>query len=181
MIVYWKRVKEFWKRKSSRLKVKSSFYPSISGVLFHCRTCALSHIPVVSYLTYIYCILVGSAAHIVLSECHLTHWGRVTHKCVGNLTIIGSDNGLSPGRRQAIIWTNVRILLFGPLETNCSEIWIEVNIVSYMKMHWKISSVKLRTICLGLNVISRSVGPMVTTWTKWTTYIKWYFKWRIRI
>ena len=25
----------------------------------------------------------------------LTHWGRVTHICVGNLTIIGSDNGLS--------------------------------------------------------------------------------------
>ena len=33
----------------------------------------------------------------------LTHWGRVTHMCVGNVTIIGSDNGLSPGRRQAII------------------------------------------------------------------------------
>ena len=36
----------------------------------------------------------------------LTHWGRVTHICVGNLTTICSDNGLSPGRRQAIIWTN---------------------------------------------------------------------------
>ena len=35
--------------------------------------------------------------------CELSHWGRVTHICVGNLTIIGSDNGLSPGRRQAII------------------------------------------------------------------------------
>ena len=33
----------------------------------------------------------------------LTHWGRVTHICVGNLTTIGSDNGLSPDRRQAII------------------------------------------------------------------------------
>ena len=30
----------------------------------------------------------------------LTHWGRVTHVCVGNLTIIGSDNGLSPGGRS---------------------------------------------------------------------------------
>ena len=30
----------------------------------------------------------------------------MTHEYVGNLTIIGSDNGLSPGRRQAIIWTN---------------------------------------------------------------------------
>ena len=25
--------------------------------------------------------------------CRLTHWGRVTHICVGNLTSIGSDNG----------------------------------------------------------------------------------------
>ena len=33
----------------------------------------------------------------------LTHWSRVTHICVGNLTIIGLDNGLSPGRRQAFI------------------------------------------------------------------------------
>ena len=33
----------------------------------------------------------------------LTHWGRVTHICVSKLTIFGSDNGLSPGRRQAII------------------------------------------------------------------------------
>ena len=47
-----------------------------------------------------------------------THWGRVTHICVGNLTIIGPDNGLSPGRRQAITWTNAGILLIGPLGTN---------------------------------------------------------------
>ena len=32
----------------------------------------------------------------------LTHWGQVTHMWVGDLTITGSDNGLSPGRRQAI-------------------------------------------------------------------------------
>ena len=56
----------------------------------------------------------------------LTHWGRVTHICVGNLTIIGSDNGLSPGRHQAIIWTNAGILLIGPLGTNSSEILIEI-------------------------------------------------------
>ena len=39
----------------------------------------------------------------------LTHWDRETHICVGKLTIIGSDNGLSPGRRQTIIWTNAGI------------------------------------------------------------------------
>ena len=33
----------------------------------------------------------------------LTHSDRVTYICVGELTIIGSDNGLSPGRRQALV------------------------------------------------------------------------------
>ena len=46
----------------------------------------------------------------------LTHWGRVTHICVNKLTVIGSDNGLLPDRRQAIIWTNAGILLIGTLE-----------------------------------------------------------------
>ena len=54
----------------------------------------------------------------------LTHWGRVTHICVNKPTIIGSDNGLSPGRRQAIIWTNAGIMLIRPLGTNFSEILI---------------------------------------------------------
>ena len=70
----------------------------------------------------------------------LTHWGRVTHICVSKLTIIGPDNGLSPGRRQAIIWTNDGILLIGPLGTNFSEILIEIYIFSFKKMHLKMSS-----------------------------------------
>ena len=60
----------------------------------------------------------------------LTHWGRATHTCVGKLTIIGSDNGLSPGRRQAITWTNAGIVLIGPLGTNFSEILIEIQAFS---------------------------------------------------
>ena len=40
----------------------------------------------------------------------------MTHICSGNLTIIGSDNGLLPSLRQAIIWTNAGILLIRPLE-----------------------------------------------------------------
>ena len=56
----------------------------------------------------------------------LTHWGLATHICVGKLTIIGSDNGLSPGRRQAIIWTIAGILLIGPLGTNFSKILIGI-------------------------------------------------------
>ena len=45
----------------------------------------------------------------------------MTHICVGKLTIIGSDNGLSPGRRQAIIWTNDGILLIRTLENVVCE------------------------------------------------------------
>ena len=68
----------------------------------------------------------------------------MTHICVGKLTIIGSDNGLSPGRRQAIIWTNAGILLIGPLGTNFSEILIATETFSFKKMHWKMSSAKWR-------------------------------------
>ena len=79
----------------------------------------------------------------------LTHWGRVTHICVSKLTIIGSDNGLSPGRRQAIIWTNAGILVIRTLGTNFSEILGEIRAFSFKKMHLKISSVKWRSFCPG--------------------------------
>ena len=97
---------------------------------------------------------------VVVAVC-LTHWGRVTHICVAKLTIIGSDNGLSPGRRQAIIWTNAGILLIRPLGTNFSEILIRIQTFSFKKMHLKMSSPKWRPFCLGLNVLiscDRSVG-----------------------
>ena len=84
---------------------------------------------------------------------HLTHWGRVTFICVGKLTIIGSDNGLSPDRRQAIIWTNAGLLLIGPLGTNFSEILIEILTFSFRKMCLNVSSAKWRPFCFGLNVL----------------------------
>ena len=77
----------------------------------------------------------------------------MTHICVGNLTIIGSDNGLLPDRRQAIIWTNARILLIGPLGTNFSEILIEIHAFAFKKVHLNMSSGKWRPFCLGLNVL----------------------------
>ena len=66
---------------------------------------------------------------------YITLWGRVTHICVGKLTIIGSDNGLSPRRHQAIIWTNVEILLIRPLGKKMSEILVEVHAFSLKIMH----------------------------------------------
>ena len=84
----------------------------------------------------------------------LTHWGGVTHICVSKTAIIGSDNGLSPGRRQAVIWTNAGILLIGTLGTNFSEILIECLSFSFKKMHMKMSSGKWWPSCLGLNVLT---------------------------
>ena len=83
----------------------------------------------------------------------LTHRGRVTHICVSKLTIIGSDNGLSPDRRQAIIWTNAGLLFIGSLGTNFSEILIEILTFSFKKMRLKVSSAKRRPFCFGLNVL----------------------------
>ena len=74
----------------------------------------------------------------------LTHWGRVTHICVNKFTINGSDNGLSHGWRQAIIWTNAGILLIRTLGTNFSEILTEIHAFSFKKMHLKMSSAKWR-------------------------------------
>ena len=93
----------------------------------------------------------------------LTHWGGATHICVAKLTTIGSDNGLSPGRRQAIIWTIAGILLIGPLETNFSEILIGIQTFSFKKMHLKMSSAKWRPSCLGLNVLINQTCITVNT------------------
>ena len=72
----------------------------------------------------------------------LTCWSWVTRICFGRLTIIGSDNGLSPRWCQAIIWTNAGILLIGPLGPNFSEILIAIQTFSLRKICLKMSSAK---------------------------------------
>ena len=90
----------------------------------------------------------------------------MTHICVSKLTIIGSDNGLSPDRRQAIIWTNAGILLIGPLGTNFSEILIEILTFSFKKMRLKVLSVKRRPFCLDLNVVMDFIATdNIECWT----------------
>ena len=105
----------------------------------------------------------------------------MTHIWVGKLTIIGSDNGLSPGRRQAIIWPNAGILLIGRLGTNFSEILIAFETFSFKKKHLKMLSGKCRPFCLGLNVLWAAgqlrgcavwcsqdfgyFGPLLPSWT----------------
>ena len=79
----------------------------------------------------------------------LTHWGRVTHICVGSLTIISSDNGLSPGRRQAIIWTIAGILLFGTFGTNFSQILSKIHTFSFKKISFE------NVVCKMAAILSR--------------------------
>ena len=93
---------------------------------------------------------------------YLTHWGRVTHICVSKQTSIGSDNGLSPGRRQAIIWTNAGVSSIGPLGANFSENLNEILTFSFKKMRLKVSSAKWRPFCLGLNVLSNKYGLVIS-------------------
>ena len=90
--------------------------------------------------------------YFLSKESFLTHWGWVMHICVSKVTIV-SDNGLSPGRHQAIIWNNAGILLIGPLGTNFTGILIEIHTFSFKKMHLKMSSGKWRPFCICLNVL----------------------------
>ena len=80
----------------------------------------------------------------------LTHWGRVTHICISKIIMIGSDNGLLSGRRQAIIWTNAGILL----GTNFNEILSEILTFSFKKIRLNVLSAKWQPFCLGLNVLN---------------------------
>ena len=75
----------------------------------------------------------------------LTPWGRVMHIYVSEFPIIGSDIGLLLSRCQAIIWTNVGILLIWPLGMNFSEILIKNPLYFHSrKCLWKC---RLRNVC----------------------------------
>ena len=80
----------------------------------------------------------------------------MTYIFAKKITIVGSEHGLSPGRRQAIFWTNARIVLIRTLGANLGEILSGIHAVSFkkmQKMHLKMSSVKWRQFSVGLNVL----------------------------
>ena len=110
------------------------------------------------------CACVTSSRYLVKSHINLLRQSDA-YICVSKQTIIGSYNGLSPGRRQAIIWTNAGILLIGPLGTNFREILIGIQTFSFKKIHLKMSSAKWRPFCLGLNVLKPGSGNEFGTCT----------------
>ena len=78
-------------------------------------------------------------------------------------------DGLSPIRRQAIIWTNAGLLSSGRFRTNFSEILIKVQSVSVTKMNLKTSSAKWRPFCPRGDALSKTVqGPREQLhWSTW--------------
>ena len=107
-----------------------------------------------------YEIIIWLTAHTANNTGWFTHRGRIYVSV--KKAIIGSDNGLSPGRRQTIIWTNDGILLIGTFETNFSKIVIEIHTFPLKKMNLKMSSGKWRPFCPGLNVLIK------VPWVMWT-------------
>ena len=122
------------------------------------------------------------------TDCQLIHWGRMTHICAGNLTAICSDNGLSPDRHQAIIWTNAGILL---IVRRAGLLWSQQD----FEWRWSVPLFKCLTVlefsfilfdlCLLItffNFIMNYV-PIVTFWIFtyhkiWILSIMFCFIWR---
>ena len=100
----------------------------------------------------------------------------MTHICFRKLTITGSDNGLSPSRRQAIISNNARILIIVPLGTNFIEISSKIHIFSFKKMYLKMSSGKWQPFCLSLNVLRGNGSILLDCYTihvRWLLACQW--------
>ena len=72
-----------------------------------------------------------------------------------NQVSLGSGNGFSPVRRQAITWTNADLLSIRPSGINFNENWIEIQSFSFMKMSSKISSAKSRPFCPGRDELTK--------------------------
>ena len=134
-IMAWHRISITWTKSDNRIGQLGKNLSEIlikNTIIFmksHCRNC-LQNIKLC-------CTWVNVLIRSVTRK-SLTHWGRVTHICIGNLTTISSDNGLSPGWLVAIIWINAEVLLIWTLGTNFCKILIEIHISSFTKMHWKI-------------------------------------------
>ena len=76
--------------------------------------------------------------------------------CISKLNIIDSDNGLSPVRRQGIIWTNAGILLIRPLGTIFSEILIEIYTFSLKKNAFENDVRKMAAILFRLQCVNNN-------------------------
>ena len=88
-------------------------------------------------------MLSGQSGHQHFHHMISDAWNNGHEVGIANLTIIGSDNGLAPCRRQAVIWTNHGISSTGPSGTNLSDTKKCENVV------WKIAAILSRPWCVN--------------------------------
>ena len=91
----------------------------------------------------------------------LTHSDWVTHICVGKLDTIGSYNGLSHDRYQAITWPNDDVLSIRPLRTNFSEILFAIQTFTLRKKRLKLLSTKLVAILFWSQCVKHIFAAIV--------------------
>ena len=95
-------------------------------------------------------LLIRNNSKWQLRSCHIIQHSLISTFCriyaSGNWAIIGSCNGLSPVRCQAITWTNADLLSIGLLGTNFSESWIRILSFSFKKKHLKMLSATMTAI-----------------------------------
>ena len=162
MLVIWYNI-DFWLsyRRDHFVNVPSQWETTLQfNIISHWLSAFTKWSPVLSTHTSLPTI---GAQHKLL----LTLWGRKMHICISKHTIIVSDNVLSPGWCEAIIWTNAGILFISPLGTNFGEILMEIYKFSLKKMHLKMSSGKWWPFCLGLNVLRGNPCTIMLTTTQW--------------
>ena len=130
----WIKIQQFSFQKMNFKMSSAKFWPFVSISICHWKS---------------YWYKVIQLPVDILSVYHvLTKWRRFTHICTSKLTIIGSDNGLSP-----TVWTSAGILLIGPLATNFRETIIKFIHFKPRKCIWKCRLKKWRPSSLGLDVL----------------------------
>ena len=82
-----------------------------------------------------------------------THWSLMMHICIIGLVSIGSGNGLSPVRRQAINETNADFWSTRLSGMCFSEIFIKIQIIYFKKLYLKMSSAICLQSCHSLSVL----------------------------
>ena len=94
----------------------------------------------------------GRASWMVVDE--IRNVRVFAHICGSKITIIGSDNGLSPCRCQASHYLNQCWNIVHSNLRNFSEILSEIHTFSIKKMYFKMSSGKWLPFCLDLNELT---------------------------
>ena len=89
-------------------------------------------------------------ATIIWISIFIIHWGRVTHICISKLTIIGSDNGLSPGTAPSHYLKQCWNIINWTLRNKCQ--W-NFNRNSYIFIQENVFENVIWTFCLGLYVL----------------------------